>query len=92
MTSLAEDNLYADRIVYARSSPYQRIVVTQKRGEFQLFLNGNLQFNSIDEYRYHEALVHPAMGAPALPAVSWCLAAVTVWRRGRSSNIRLSNR
>jgi spermidine synthase len=24
-------------------------------------LNGNLQFNSFDEYRYHEALVHPAM-------------------------------
>jgi spermidine synthase len=25
-----------------------------------LFLNGNLQFSSADEYRYHEALVHPA--------------------------------
>jgi spermidine synthase len=28
-----------------------------------LFLNGNLQFNSFDEYRYHEALVHPAFAA-----------------------------
>src|SRR6185436_13171569 len=28
---------------------------------FQLFLNGNLQFSSADEYRYHEALVHPVM-------------------------------
>src|SRR5439155_1889737 len=28
---------------------------------FQLFLNGNLQFSSSDEYRYHEALVHPAL-------------------------------
>jgi spermidine synthase len=28
-----------------------------------MFLNGNLQFNSFDEYRYHEALVHPAMAA-----------------------------
>ena len=27
------------------------------------FLNGNLQFNSFDEYRYHEALVHPAFAA-----------------------------
>ncbi len=26
-----------------------------------MFLNGHLQFNSADEYRYHEALVHPAM-------------------------------
>src|SRR5262249_46160335 len=25
------------------------------------FLNGNLQFASADEYRYHEALVHPAL-------------------------------
>jgi len=67
LTRLAEDNLYGDRIVYTRSTPHQRIVVTQKRSEFQLFLNGNLQFNSNDEYRYHEALVHPAMGAAAAP-------------------------
>src|SRR5207249_9823390 len=30
-------------------------------GRFKLYLNGHLQFNSLDEYRYHEALVHPAM-------------------------------
>ncbi len=29
----------------------------------QLFLNGNLQLASSDEYRYHEALVHPAMAS-----------------------------
>jgi spermidine synthase len=28
-----------------------------------LYLNGNLQFNSADEHRYHEALVHPAAQA-----------------------------
>ncbi len=67
LTSLAEDNLYADEIVYARTSPYQRIVLTRSRAGFQLFLSGNLQFSSADEYRYHEALVHPALllaGAP----------------------------
>src|SRR5205823_12402392 len=32
-----------------------------------LFLNGNLQFASADEYRYHEALVHPMMSAAAQP-------------------------
>ncbi|HKQ72355.1 MAG TPA: polyamine aminopropyltransferase [Blastocatellia bacterium] len=68
LTRLAEDGLYGDRIVYARSTPYQRIVVTQKRSEFQLFLNGNLQFNSSDEYRYHEALVHPAMVSAGAPS------------------------
>jgi len=61
LTTLAEDGMFADEIVYARSSPYQRIVITRGRAGFQLFLNGNLQFSSTDEYRYHEALVHPAM-------------------------------
>jgi spermidine synthase len=42
-------------------------VVTQNQQGFQLHLNGNLQFNSADEYRYHEALVHPAMSAFGSP-------------------------
>ncbi len=63
LTSLAEDELYAHDIVYSTSSPYQRILVTKSNAGFQLFLNGNLQFASSDEYRYHEALVHPAMSA-----------------------------
>lgn len=61
LTTLAEDELYADAIVYSKSSQYQRILVTNNAAGFQLFLNGNLQFSSADEYRYHEALVHPAM-------------------------------
>ncbi len=61
MTSLFEEQLYADEVVHAESTPYQRIVVTKGRRGFSLFLNGNLQFASVDEYRYHEALVHPAM-------------------------------
>ncbi|MGI8470419.1 MAG: polyamine aminopropyltransferase [Pyrinomonadaceae bacterium] len=63
LTSLAEDGLYTDNIIYAKSSPYQRIVVTKGKTGYSLFLNGNLQFNSFDEYRYHEALVHPAFAA-----------------------------
>lgn len=61
LTSRAEESMYADPIVYSKASRYQRIVVTRGRSGFQLFLNGNLQFSSADEYRYHEALVHPAM-------------------------------
>ena len=63
LTSLAEDSLFTDNIVYAESSSYQRIVVTKGKTGYALFLNGNLQFNSFDEYRYHEALVHPAFAA-----------------------------
>ena len=35
--------------------------ITNYRKDLRLFINGNLQFSSVDEYRYHEALVHPAM-------------------------------
>jgi len=63
LTQLAEDETFADEIVYATSSPYQRIVITRGKSGFHLFLNGNLQFSSADEYRYHEALVHPALSS-----------------------------
>lgn len=63
LTTMAEDALFPDQIVYAKSSQYQRIVVTRGKLGHSLFLNGNLQFNSFDEYRYHEALVHPAFAA-----------------------------
>lgn len=57
----SEEKDYPGSIVYARSTPYQRIVLTRSGTEMRLYLNGNLQFSSQDEYRYHEALVHPAM-------------------------------
>lgn len=60
MTTLFEEQLYNDEVVHAQQTPYQRIVVTRSHRGFSLFLNGNLQFSSVDEYRYHEALVHPA--------------------------------
>ncbi len=67
ITTLAEDKFYHEPVVLATSSPYQRIVVTQGRTGHKLFLNGNLQFAQRDEYRYHEALVHPAMAAFGAP-------------------------
>lgn len=63
LTHLSEEVILSNPIVYSKQSAFQRIVVTQNRGDFQLHLNGQLQFNSRDEYRYHEALVHPAMTA-----------------------------
>src|SRR5688572_17320850 len=67
ITTLAEDKFYQDHIVFSASSPYQRIVVTRGALGHRLFLNGNLQFAERDEYRYHEALVHPAMAAHGAP-------------------------
>ena len=63
LTTLAETALYADTIVHAESTPYQRIVVTRWRDDLRLYLNNNLQFSSHDEYRYHEALVHPGLAS-----------------------------
>ena len=68
ITTIAEDKLYQDPVVFAATSPYQRIVVTHGHvAGYRLFLNGNLQFAERDEYRYHEALVHPAMSAQGAP-------------------------
>src|SRR6185436_1188931 len=61
LTSYSESLTYADAIIYAKSSPYQRIVITRSKNDWRLFLNGNLQFSSSDEYRYHEALIHPGL-------------------------------
>lgn len=59
--SFIEDSFYRDKVIYRQQTKYQKIVVTKHRDDLRLFLNGNIQFSSIDEYRYHEALVHPAM-------------------------------
>ncbi len=63
LAPIAEDAMFPDPVVYAKKSAYQRIVVTSGRGSMQLFLDGNLQFASVDEHRYHEALVHPALSS-----------------------------
>jgi spermidine synthase len=63
MTSFAEANAYPGSVIFSESTPYQRIVITKQSRDLRLFLNSNLQFSSIDEYRYHEALVHPVLAA-----------------------------
>ena len=52
---------YVDEIIYAHSSPYQRVVLTRSNDDLRLYLNNNLQFSSRDEYRYHESLVHAGL-------------------------------
>jgi spermidine synthase len=67
VSTWAEDHFYGDDIVVRESSDYQRVVVTSGAAGVRLFLNGNLQFHSRDEYRYHEVLVHPALAAHGAP-------------------------
>ena len=53
-----ETNVYEDRVILSKQSAYQKIVLTKHKEDFRLYLDGHLQFSSIDEYRYHESLVH----------------------------------
>jgi spermidine synthase len=57
----SEQRQYGDPIVFSEQTAHQKIVVTQYKKDFCLFLNGQTQFCTEDEHRYHEALVHPAM-------------------------------
>lgn len=67
ITETADASLYADEVVMARNTRYQRIVITRWKDDLRLFLNSHLQFSSRDEYRYHEALVHPGLAAVPNP-------------------------
>ena len=61
LTQWIETRLFDAEIIYAETTPFQRLVVTKSGTRQQLFIDGGLQFDTIDEYRYHEALVHPLM-------------------------------
>ena len=71
--SQADNQLFADEVIFERNTRYQRIVVTRWKDDLRLFLNSHLQFSSRDEYRYHEALVHPG-----LSSVSWARRALVL--------------
>jgi spermidine synthase len=58
---LFEQNLYQDVIIYRQQSPFQRVILTRDGEDVRMFIDGNLQFSSRDEYRYHEVLVHPLL-------------------------------
>jgi spermidine synthase len=62
-SSAADNSLYADDVIFSRNTRYQRIVLTKWKDDLRLFLNSHLQFSSRDEYRYHEALVHPGLAS-----------------------------
>ena len=58
LSAYLEQLLYQDEVVFSKQSPYQRVVLTKWKNDVRLFIDENLQFCSIDEYRYHETLVH----------------------------------
>ncbi len=63
LLEFSEASAFPDKVIYAKNTHYQRIVLTSGPHDMRLYLNGNLQFSSRDEYRYHEALVHVGLGS-----------------------------
>ena len=64
---IAEGELYDAPVIFSEKTAYQRLTITRSGDDLRLFIDGNLQFASSDEYRYHEALVHPALAELTAP-------------------------
>lgn len=63
-----DGRIYGDPVVYYEQTPYQKIVLTKYGEDLRMYLNGQLQFSSLDEARYHETLSASAMTSVADPA------------------------
>ncbi len=61
ISNAIESGLYQDKVILTEQTPYQKIVMTKHKDDVRLFIDGNCQFSTADEYRYHEALVHVPM-------------------------------
>ena len=61
LTTMIENKLYKNDIIFKEQTAYQKLVITAHNGRIQFYINGAIQFDTIDEHRYHESLVHPAM-------------------------------
>lgn len=56
-----ENSMYDDRVVFSKQTKYQKLVITKNKTDLRLYIDGNTQFSTIDEYRYHEPLIHVPM-------------------------------
>lgn len=57
-----EQAKYKDKVILQKQTKYQKIVITQWMNHHSLFINGNQQLSTFDEFLYHEPIVHPVMG------------------------------
>jgi len=56
-----EQKKYRDKVIYSKQTMHQKIVMTRWKDYYWLYINGQEQFSTFDEEKYHEPLVHPAM-------------------------------
>ena len=55
---IQEQKFYGEKIELFKQTPYQKIVLTRFGNHYSLYLDGHLQFSTLDEKYYHEAIVH----------------------------------
>lgn len=67
--TVVEQKMYPDPIVVSKKTPYQNLTLTHNalNNDTRLYINGSTQFSSIDEVRYHEALIHIPAGTLETP-------------------------
>ncbi len=63
LEAFGEAGVFPGQTIFAKTTNYQRILITRQENDIRLFLNAHLQFSSRDEYRYHEALIHPGLNS-----------------------------
>ncbi|MWB76679.1 polyamine aminopropyltransferase [Pseudooceanicola sp. 216_PA32_1] len=61
LVSVVDASLFEDDVILSEATPYQQITITRFRDRVRLFLDHSIQFDTQDEYRYHESLVHPVL-------------------------------
>ncbi|MCC1493230.1 polyamine aminopropyltransferase [Cognatishimia sp. F0-27] len=61
LVSVAQAQLFEDDVVLSEATPYQTVTLTRFGDRVRFYLDASIQFDTMDEHRYHEALVHPAM-------------------------------
>lgn len=57
-----EQAKYADKIIFTKQTKHQKIIVTKWQKWHSLYINGNQQLSTFDEFMYHEPMVHTALG------------------------------
>ena len=51
-----DNDAFTHRVVFSKQTPYQHIVLTKNKNDLRMYINRIIQFSTLDEYRYHEAL------------------------------------
>jgi spermidine synthase len=53
-----EQKKYKDKIVFSKQTKYQKIILTEWQNWHSLYINGNQQLSTFDEFLYHEPMAH----------------------------------